>query len=110
MLAACARKKARHDEWLRCGAGWRPASSSTLRTEVAETVIPKPLSSPTITSVPPVRVLAAKSQDQGMQRRLEWRPTRSAVWIRPAACDQLTVPAQERLGLDREARPGDPRQ
>src|SRR6266487_1150637 len=35
MLAACARKKARHDECIRCGAGWRPASSSTLRTDVA---------------------------------------------------------------------------
>jgi hypothetical protein len=47
-LDACARKKARHDECARCGAGWRPASSSTLRTEVAETGMPRPLSSPTI--------------------------------------------------------------
>jgi hypothetical protein len=48
MLAACARKKARHDECVRCGAGWKPASSSTLRTDVAETETPSPLSSPTI--------------------------------------------------------------
>ena len=52
MLDACARKKARHDECVRCGAGWRPASSSTLRTEVAETGMPRPLSSPTIRLYP----------------------------------------------------------
>src|SRR5436309_1915914 len=52
MLAACARKKARHDECVRCGAGRRPASSSTLRTDVAETEIPRPLSSPTIRLYP----------------------------------------------------------
>jgi hypothetical protein len=52
-----------------------------------------------------VRVLAAEAQDQSMQRRLERRPTGSPLRIRPAASDQLTVPAQQRLGLDREARP-----
>jgi hypothetical protein len=62
-------------------------------------------------SVSPVRVLAAEPQDQRAQRRLEWRPTGSPVRIRPAASDQLTMPAQQRLGLDREAaRPGNPRQ
>src|SRR6266508_847166 len=40
------------DGCVRCGAGWRPASSSTLRTEVAETVLPRPLSSPTIRLYP----------------------------------------------------------
>jgi hypothetical protein len=48
MLVACARKKVRHDEYVRCGAGWRPASSSTLRTDVAETEMARPLSSATI--------------------------------------------------------------
>jgi hypothetical protein len=62
------------------------------------------------TSISPVGVLAAEPQDQSTQRRLEWRPTGSPVRIRPAASDQLTVPAQQRLGRDREAHPGDPRQ
>src|SRR5713226_2176926 len=46
MLPACARKKARHNECARCGGGRRPAPSSTLRTDVAETGMPSPLSSP----------------------------------------------------------------
>src|SRR6266542_6307132 len=58
---------------------------------------------------PPVWILACEAHDQGAQRRLERRPTGSPVLIRPAARDQLTVPAQQRLRLDREARPGDPR-
>ncbi len=62
------------------------------------------------TSVAPVRVLVAEPQDQRAQRRLERRPSRSPVRIRPAAGEELTVPAHQRLGLDREARPGDPRQ
>jgi hypothetical protein len=52
VLAACARRKARHDECVRYGAGWTPASSSTLLTEVAETGMPRPLSSPTIVLYP----------------------------------------------------------
>jgi len=40
VLATCARRKARHGECVRCGAGWRPASSSTFRTDVAETLLP----------------------------------------------------------------------
>ncbi len=52
MLPACARKKARHNECARCGAGRRPAPSSTLRTDVAETGMPSPLSSPTIRLYP----------------------------------------------------------
>jgi hypothetical protein len=48
MVAACARKKVRHDECVRHGGGWTLASSRTLRTEVAETAMPRPLSSPTI--------------------------------------------------------------
>jgi hypothetical protein len=60
-------------------------------------------------SVSPVRVLVAEPQDQFAQRRLEWRPTGSPVRIRPAASDQLTVPAKQRLGLDREPCPGNPR-
>ena len=52
MLAACVRRKARQVEQVRCGAGWRPASSSTFRTDVAETGMPRPLSSPTIRLYP----------------------------------------------------------
>ena len=61
-------------------------------------------------SVSPVWILACEAHDQRAQRRLERRPTGSPVRIRPAARDQLTVPAQQRLRLDREARPSDPRQ
>jgi hypothetical protein len=52
MLEACARPNARHDESVRSGAGGRPAASSTLRTDVAETPMPRPLSSPTIRLYP----------------------------------------------------------
>src|SRR5438045_2924087 len=41
-LAACVRRNARHDECVRCGAGLRAASSSTFRTDVAETATPRP--------------------------------------------------------------------
>jgi hypothetical protein len=51
-LAACARRKARHDECVRCGAGCRPASSSTFRTEVADTLMPTPFSSPAMRRYP----------------------------------------------------------
>jgi hypothetical protein len=52
VLAACWRRNARQVERARSGAGWRPAASSTLRTEVAETATPRPLSSPTIRRYP----------------------------------------------------------
>jgi hypothetical protein len=42
MLAACARKKVRHEEPVRRGAGWSADSSNTLRTDVAETGMPRP--------------------------------------------------------------------
>jgi hypothetical protein len=42
MLAACARTNARHEDRVRAGAGGSPASSSTFRTEVAETSMPTP--------------------------------------------------------------------
>jgi hypothetical protein len=61
-------------------------------------------------SVSQVWILPCEAHDQRAQRRLERRPTGSPVRIRPAARDQLTVPAQQCLRLDREARPGDPRQ
>ena len=52
MVAACARRNARQEERVRSGAGCSPSSSSTLRTEVAETLTPSPLSSPTIRRYP----------------------------------------------------------
>jgi hypothetical protein len=48
----------------------------------------------------------AEPQDQSAQRRFERRPTGSPLRVRPAASYQVTVPAQHRLRLDREARPG----
>ena len=71
MLAACARKKARHVERVRRGAGWTPASSSTLRTEVAETAMPTPVSSPTIRLYPQCGFSLAR-------RRISSRSVRSS--------------------------------
>jgi hypothetical protein len=96
MLDACARKKARHDECVRCGAGWRPASSSTLRTEVAETGMPRPLSSPTIRLYPQCgfssarrRISSRSERPSGgrpgvrceyvHRRAMSWRCQRSSV-------------------------------
>jgi len=81
MLAPCARKKTRHDECARCGAGSKPASSSTLRTDVVDTAVPRPLSSPTIPSVPPVRVLPER--DEGSAHGASGR---AAVARDSAAC------------------------
>jgi hypothetical protein len=46
MVSACARKNARHERPGRSPAGPRPACRSSLRTVVAETALPRPLSSP----------------------------------------------------------------
>jgi pimeloyl-ACP methyl ester carboxylesterase len=61
-------------------------------------------------AVSPVGILPRESQDQRSQRRLERRPPRLLVRIRPASGDQLAVPPQQRLGLHREARPRPSRQ
>src|SRR6266516_7865631 len=109
MLAACTRKKARHVERVRRGAVWRPASSRTLRTEVAETAMPRTLSSPTIRLYPQCGFSAAR-------RRISSRSVRSSggrPGLRreyPPAFDQLAVPAKQRLRLEREGRPRRPRQ
>src|SRR6266536_5781760 len=96
MLAACARRKARHVERVRCGAGWRPASSSTLRTEVAETGMPRLLSSPTIRLYPQCgfslarRRISSRSEHSSggrpsfrcayvHRRAISWRCQRSSV-------------------------------
>jgi hypothetical protein len=110
MLGACARKKARHDECVRCGAGWRPASSSTLRTEVAETGMPRPLSLADDPFVSPVRVLLSETKDQLAERALERRSPGGPVRVCPPAGDELAVPAKQCLWLDREDCPGRPGQ
>ena len=48
MLAACARRKARQESPKRSPAGPRPAWRTIFRTVVAETLIPRPRSSPAI--------------------------------------------------------------
>jgi hypothetical protein len=110
MLAACARRNTRQDEEPRSGAGSKPAASSTLRTDVAETAIPTPLSSPTIRRYPQCGFSWASRQDQRSQRPLNRRPAGLTVPIRPAASNELAMPAEQRLRLDREACPGLPRQ
>ena len=55
--------------------------------------------------VAPVRVLAREAEDQLSHRPVERRSARLAVRIRPVTGDELTVPAQQRLRLHREARP-----
>src|SRR6266545_852621 len=112
MLAACARRNARQDEEPRSGAGRIPASSSTLRTEVAETAIPTPLSSPTIRRYPQCgfswasRKMSVRSDDSTggrpgflcgyVQRRAtSWRCQRSSV------CGLTGKPAQAGRGSER---------
>jgi hypothetical protein len=96
MLAACVRKNARHDERVRRGAGPRPASRSILRTEVAETKMPRPLSSPTIRLYPQCgfssvrrRISSRSERSSGgrpgvrcqyvHRRAISWRCQRSSV-------------------------------
>src|SRR6266513_2545075 len=95
MLAACARKKARHDECVRCGAGWRPASSSTLRTEVAETAMPRPLISPTIRLYPQCGFSRARRTIRSCQLRPR----------APPAEDRQLMAQNEDLQLLRATRP-----
>jgi hypothetical protein len=112
MLAACARTKVRHDDRVRCGAGWSPASSSTLRTDVAETQTPSPLSSPTIRLYPQCgfslasrRISSRSDRSSGgrpglrcayVQRRAtSWRCQESSV----SGLNEKTV--QARLGSER---------
>jgi hypothetical protein len=81
-LDACARKNGRHDECVRCGAGGRPASSSTLRTEVAETRMPRPLSSPTIRLYPQCGFSSAR-------RGISLRTERSSGGRPGVACEYV---------------------
>src|SRR6266540_4079863 len=120
VLDACARKNARHDDCVRCGAGWRPASSSTLRTEVADTGMPRPLSSPTIRLYPQCgfsrasrRISSRSERSSGgrpggrceyvHRRAMSWRCQRSSVSglkEKPAQ----TVRGSERLSAASSAR------
>jgi hypothetical protein len=110
-LAARACRNAGHDDCPRPGAGWRPASSSTLRTDVADTATPTPFNSHCNAAVAPIRILATEPKDQLPPRRVERRPARLRVRVGPAAGDELPVPAQQRLRPDAEVRldlPGQP--
>ncbi len=71
MPDAWARRKPRHDECIRrCGAGRRPASSSSLRTDVADTGMPRPLSSPTIRLYPQCGFSTARRTISSRSERL----------------------------------------
>src|SRR5439155_738593 len=96
-------------ERARSGAGCRPAASSTLRTEVGETVM-RGLEFAGDPAVAPVGILPRESQDQTAQRMLERRPAGLLVRIRTASSDELAVPRQQRLWLHWEARPRGSRQ
>jgi hypothetical protein len=54
--------------------------------------------------VTPVCVLPGKAQDQGAQWFL-CRWSTCSAWLRPAALDQVAVPAQECCGGDRQTCP-----
>jgi hypothetical protein len=92
--AACWRRKARHDVAVRRGAGsirWR---CSVVRIAVAETRVPSRSSSPWMRWSP--------------QRGFSLARRTISAWsarIRPRAGDQATVPAQQRLRLDKQAGP-----
>jgi hypothetical protein len=60
--------------------------------------------------IAPARVLAGQANDQLLQLMVEWRLACSAVRVGPRARDEAAVPAQQRLGLDEEARPAGARQ
>src|SRR5712691_9019861 len=60
--------------------------------------------------VSPVRVLPGESQDQLAERALERRSPGPPARVGPAAGDQLPMPAQQRLRLDRKHCPGRPGQ
>jgi hypothetical protein len=110
MLAACARRKARHEEW---GSLWRRLQTSLeqhlahrgRRNRDAET-----LELADDPFVSPLRVLVGETKDQLAQRALErWSPGRP-VRVCPAARDKLAVPAKQCLRLDRKDGPGWPGQ
>ncbi len=52
-----------------------------------------------------MRVLPGEPQHQLAERALERRPPRFPMCVRPAARNELAVPAQQRVRFDREARP-----
>ena len=52
--------------------------------------------------VSPVRVLSRETQDRLAERAPELRSPGPSVLVCPSACDQLPVPAKQRLRLERE--------
>ena len=85
-----------------------PASSSTLRTEVGETGMPRPLSSPL--RLYPQRGFSSARRRISSERAPERRPSRRPARVCPPANDELAVPAKQCLRLDREDWPGWPGQ
>ena len=55
--------------------------------------------------VAPARVLPGQADDQLLHLLVQWRPAGLAIRVGPGAGYQPPVPAQQRLGLDQEARP-----
>jgi hypothetical protein len=107
MLAACARRNVRHEECPRSGAGRRPASSSALRTDVAETLThTETLELADDPLISPARVLFGKTNNLLAERALQRRPPEPPVRVCPSARDELAVPTEKGLRLDREDCPG----
>ena len=103
--AACWRRNARQVVVARRGAGSSPWRRSVVRIAVAETRTPSRSSSPLDALVAPARVLPGQADDQLLHLLVQrWSPG-PAVRVGPGAGDQPPVPAQQRLGLDEEARP-----
>jgi hypothetical protein len=55
--------------------------------------------------VNPVGVLPGQADDQLLDALVERRSSLSTARVGPRARDEAAVPAQQRLGLDEEARP-----
>jgi hypothetical protein len=55
--------------------------------------------------VAPAGILGGQADDQLLQLLVERWASRSAVRVGPGAGDQSSVPAQQRVGLHKEARP-----
>ena len=58
----------------------------------------------------PQRGFCGQADDQLLNVVVHRRSSWSAAWVGPGAGDHAPVPAQQRLGLDEEARPAGPGQ
>jgi hypothetical protein len=98
MLAACWRRKARQLGPERRGAGVSPAASSSRRTVLGETRVPKLQQLTRNPRVAPAWILARKPHDELSHPILDRRTARTPPGPRPLPTHEFPMPAQQRLG------------